>query len=263
MVRRKILIGTASLVAAACLAFAKPQPEQLVKNLSNHFVHVAHADKELVPLLKKDNEGLRKRIADALGKLNHLTPKNYVSDYPEISVWEKPTASQLSELTTVQLVKIHYMLKALEDPEFRKRMQNELELDTADKTGEHGGVFCLRSGKITVQMLPHVDRGNPYDYEVGSWRYDPDANYSPDSVPVTKDLMGMFHFHARELTVRQSAFSSTDFFVTGSWLGFTESFLFSRPTSFAFNVDMMLILVEDNGTKIKKKIDLDLGVYTK
>lgn len=242
---------------------AKPAEEKLPTR-SEYIRKIAREDSELAPRLKNNMEGLRAYLSVALGKLKHATPKDYHSIEKNISVWETPTPEQLLELTDVQLIKMYYLLKALSDPSFRKKIGKELEKDAEDIKSEHGGVFRLLNGgkgAIQIEIVPPTEEIIREDFRFsGRHPTNSDGKYHPIGIPYTLDIIGGFHFHARTISPNHSAFSGSDFTTAAIMLS-TEFFLFSRPEKNKFNVDVGIVLVEKNGTTIKKKLDIDLGVY--
>ncbi|MFA5050188.1 MAG: hypothetical protein WC501_04225 [Candidatus Micrarchaeia archaeon] len=232
----------------------------------NYFQQAAKGNKNLVHLLKNGKHDLAVYLSERLKELKHATPEGYLLLHParEITVMETPSAEQLQQFETIQLIKIYYIMQALSDPEFRNRIFEELEKDTTDRKSEHGGALHLlhscEKSTATIEMVPSQYRGNVIEDFTGR-QFNPDSIYSPKQIPDTPDMLGPFHFHARAISPHYTAFSGNDFFSMANVFGFTEFFLFSRPERNQFNADMAIILVEKDGRTIKAKIDLDLGTY--
>lgn len=266
---RGIKVASLLAVAAGGVALASFESPRLVESIirpayaaekskdtpSSYFQRIAKEDKELAPLLENNCQGLRDYISDALSKVKHVSPKGYPKDYAKKMLWEKPSSKQLEELNEVQLIKIYYLLKTLPDPAFRAQVGSELEKDTADISCEHGGVLWLRTGKAVMEMIPNEEIP---EGEVSFKSHNPDRTYNPKWTPDNANILGLFHFHAIEFGFEDSALSSGDMFNARPY-GFAEYFLFSRPDSTHFNVDMGIALKRNGKWEV---IDIDLGVYS-
>ncbi|MFA6530413.1 MAG: hypothetical protein WCT31_01690 [Candidatus Micrarchaeia archaeon] len=218
---------------------------------ASYFQRIAKDNSELAPLLENNCQGLRDYLSGALAKLKHATPK----DYPKNVFWVKPSSKQLAVLNELQLIKIYYLLKSLSNPAFRAQIGKELEKDTADTSCEHGGVFLFRSGKVAIEMVPNEEIP---EGEISIGSHNPDRGYNPERIPHVLNMLGLFHFHARQFGLEYSALSGGDTLEARPY-GFTEHFVFSRPDASHFNVDMGIALKRKGKWEV---IDIDLGVYS-
>ena len=130
-----------------------PELEPVEPMTTSEYVDmVVDYDLELSTLI--DDGCLAEDISERLVVLDNTTPEHYAGKYPSVEVMEKPTPEQLEKFHPQYLILIHYLLNALSNSDFRAEIGTELELDTEDTSGEHGGALHLsEDGDVSIEML--------------------------------------------------------------------------------------------------------------
>ncbi|MEW6329155.1 MAG: hypothetical protein AB1468_03495 [Candidatus Micrarchaeota archaeon] len=244
--------------------FKKPFAEQIIKTVNhNHeyIMRVARRDKLLRELIKNKSV-LASYLADILKTLPHTDPPAGKGEMTKIIT--NPTKDDLEKLELIDLIKIYYLLNALKNDEFRLVIGSELDKDTADKTGEHGGALCLGEiGDVTLRMVPNkLVVSDTANYSNG--QYNPDAYYHPEirSSEIGPTVLTALHLHARRVNHSGCARLSPDDFK-----GDYGELVFTRIGKNKFNVDMGFVRVKPNSPIIidgvtTEHINIDLGVYS-
>lgn len=220
------------------------------KTNREYVLAAARNDESLAGFFEGNNAYLAEKICKRLHELDHINPEGYekIWGLEEVWVMNKPAVSELMVLDTLPLIRTYYLLEALRRPDFRNQLGLELELDTEDYTGEHGGYLHLESS-ATVEVVPNENESNmALDFH----DYNPDGTYTPGRPKKTLDILFPFHFHAREADYSgHSALSSQDFF----W---GSGAVFTRTGENEFNADVGLFTSKD-GRRIP--VNIDLGIY--
>jgi hypothetical protein len=255
---RVILIAAGVMVAGSLLLspLAEPISDSFAnrtkpKTNSEHVLKVAQSDRQLAPLLL-DKAKLASYLSAELKNLEHVNPKEYYSDVDTLST---PKSDELMRFGLEDLVRVYYLLTALQQPAFRQQIGKELELDTKDRSCEHGGTIHLKSSKrFAVEMIPNDPDppGEIINEMPGSFR-NPDDSYLPKTSQDSPDRLIHFHFHAKYENSSYSSVLSSDDFICGGGA------MFSRLGEGQFNADMALY--RKNGEKYDR-VNLDLGVYS-
>jgi len=249
-----LYIGGALIVALTSIS---PVGDRIFKALglkqtnSDYISEVAEKDKNL-SFYKGDKTYIAEYISKKLKELDHINRENYVKDFKEaffgytVTLMNTPSQEELNDFNELGLIKIYYLLNALSDVEFRKQIGTELELDTRDTTGEHGGALYLeKSGKVVIEMIPNEPL--PDITIIGR-----DTYYNPKRKPKSSDLLYPFHFHARGVNeIESSALSPGDFY--------NKSLVFTRVGKNEFNVDVPIFFKKQDRFYT---VNLDLGVYS-
>lgn len=257
---------TTSLLFSQLRDHREPEIEKpiVIEATTNHeyVSEVARRDINLYPLFENGKRKLAEYISEKLGKVEHTNPDDYYSRFNEVVVMNTPTSDDLMVFQSKYLIRLYYVLQALDTKDFRKRIGKELELDTEDRICEHGGVFHLQSdGTLEVEMLPDISRSfngiliDEIGGRFGSHQNDPDRQYLPANPEYTLDLLYPFHFHAHKENYPESAAVSFNDFYGGRGLVFTPL------GKEQFNVDIALF---DDVKATNDEIvcvNLDLGVY--
>ncbi len=247
------LITLCSLVAAltsSSPAESNPTQDTSEQTSYDYYQKVVKKNPGLSQLLKEKK--LPEYLSAQLAKLEHSTPKGYPesqdSGQGNLENQEKPSTGYLKNFKDFFLTETYFILQALQNSEFRSKIGKELELDTVDRFGEHGGVLHLSpDGKVNIEMLPNTATEQEYDQH-----YDPDSSYNHDAPSQTLDILTFFHFHAQEVNhFKSAALSGADY-----WHG---GVVFTRLGRNKFNVDTAFYY-KKNGKNMK--VNIDLGVYT-
>lgn len=230
-----------------------PAPEIIPKTNAEYVLEVAKRDEKLSSLLWEGVGELTEYLSWRLKSVEHVNP-TVEDDRPytdSVKYVNYPIPEELMSYDQQDLIRIYYLLEVLSSKDFRSEIGQELELDTEDITGEHGGLFHLASnGTIYLEMLK-----NKYScYQNGFVSHcDPDQKYIPEEPKQTLDGLIKFHFHAQIIDNSvSSTLSDADFF----WRG---GVVVTRVGASRFNLDYGLYLEKEDYTE--DWVNLDLGVY--
>ena len=253
--------GIAVVIAASFLSCAPmaerirkevQRIEPILKSNSHYLLSVAKSDSSLA-------QPLDSSLADSISKTLESSvpvvgpPVHLHASVRLVDNLSKPRPEDLAHFSEDQLVRVYYLLKALQAQTFRKTIGEELEKDTKDKSREHGlALHLLENGTVIIEMIP-------------SRRIDDDT-YCPKKSQFSTNMLLPGHFHAAEEDETKDAVLSG-----GDWgackLALFNEALFSRLPGGKFNVDVALWADRDirNGNSDNdgspRPVNLDLGVY--
>jgi hypothetical protein len=185
--------------------------------------------------LKKNK--LVEEISEMLYRADHVNPEFYNGEFETM---DTPTTHELMKFKKKALIKVYYLLHALDDSDFKQKIGEELEIDRYDTSSEYGGILhLLENGDVGIQMLPSDP--SKCSLDARSWFSSlADYFYCLPDVGYVVDRLAVFHFHSNR---QSTALSSSDVGV-----------LFTRIDENTFNVGYSL---HSEG----KNYNLDLGVY--
>ena len=236
-----LLAASLALPFTSCAPLAErnwmtlEQIERIQEANSRYLVSVAKSDSSLIQPLKKS---LGKSISNMLKSADSSNSVN----------------EDLAQFSEEQLIRVYYLLKALQTQTFRETIGKELEKDTKDKSREHGGALrLLGAGRVLIEMIPG-DRLLEASSSNGS--FSPDNYYMPKKSQFSTTLLLPFHFHSQtEDESKRARFSLLDM---ASYIAtYSNQALFSRLSNRRFKVDVGLW----TGEMIEQQAHLDLGVY--